>query len=350
MSAVSFSSLLAKDSLHPIYQANKKRDMRDLACASLEYWPAFLIAAMAVVGAFESSSVLKSEENTNADIIFFQHASDRATVLIWELQRVLGDLQTVTAYMSVSYDWREDYFRSKFKNLTAGILDRSPGTQGLTWVPMVWDPAEREYLEDQQARQLNLPSPAPECRVGPGGGLIRCFYYKNAAGASLCSPPTPAGGPWGAAGASVPHAFFPVVLLEPVNDPSGQRISNAPSILYDLSSNAARNASISKAILQNAPSATSRLLLVQAGPAPRPAASAPRRPSAARASPNRRKSLIRGAPPRSRLYPAMIFGATPQDKAVGTPPSPPTARSLARSLDDPPISPPRSRFPLLVAA
>eukprot|EP00291_Cryptomonas_curvata_P015467 CAMPEP_0172152354 /NCGR_PEP_ID=MMETSP1050-20130122/793_1 /TAXON_ID=233186 /ORGANISM="Cryptomonas curvata, Strain CCAP979/52" /LENGTH=785 /DNA_ID=CAMNT_0012820671 /DNA_START=143 /DNA_END=2501 /DNA_ORIENTATION=+ len=218
---------------------------------------------MAIVGAYQSYSVLKAEETRNADNTFLQHAGDRATVLMWEVQRVVGDLQIVTAYMAVSFDWREDYFREKFKNLTAGILERSPGTQGLTWVPMVSDPAERAMLEEQQARQLNLPSTPAQSRITSSGQSVRCIYYKDAAGANLCSPPTPVGGPWSVGGPGVPHAFFPVLFLEPVEDPSGLRSSNAAAIMYDLSSNAARNASISKAILQGSASATSRLLLVQ---------------------------------------------------------------------------------------
>ncbi len=241
-----------------------EKSFKSWACSLWEYWPACLIAAMAVVGACESFAVLKSEENKNSDNSFLQHASDRATVVVWELQRVIGDLQIVTAYMAVSYDWREDYFREKFKNLTSGILDRSPGTQGLTWVPMVSDPVERAYLEEQQARQLNLPSSSAQSRITSSGRSVRCFYYRNAAGASLCSAATPQGGPWNAAGDGIPHAFFPVLFLEPVEDPTKFRSSNAAAILFDLSSNTARNASISKAILKGAPSATSRLLLVQA--------------------------------------------------------------------------------------
>lgn len=264
---MSHSSVFGRGSallFQPKQEKTKRRTVKNWVCSLQEYWPACLIAAMAVVGAFESFSVLKNEENRNADNTFLQHASDRATVVVWELQRVIGDLQIVTAYMAVSYDWREDYFREKFKNLTAGILDRSPGTQGLTWVPMVWDPAERAYLEEQQARQLNLQSSPAQSRTTASGLSIRCIYYKNAAGVSLCSPSTAQGGPWNVGGAGIPHAFFPVLFLEPVNDPTGFRSSNAAAILYDLSSNAARNASISKAILQGSPSATSRLLLVQA--------------------------------------------------------------------------------------
>jgi hypothetical protein len=233
-------------------------------CACFDYWPAIFISSLALAGALTSYIILKQSEDSNADSTILRYASDRATVLVWELQRVLGDLQTVTAYMAVSYDWREDYFREKFKNLTSGILDRSPGTQGLTWVPMVSDPAERAYLEEQQARQLNLPSSPAQSRITSSGRSVRCFYYRNAAGASLCSAATPQGGPWNAAGDGIPHAFFPVLFLEPVEDPTKFRSSNAAAILFDLSSNTARNASISKAILTASPSATSRLLLVQA--------------------------------------------------------------------------------------
>jgi hypothetical protein len=178
----------------------RTKSIKSLVWSVLEYWPAFVISAMAIVGAYQSYTVLKAEETRNADNTFLQHAGDRATVLMWELQRVIGDLQIVTAYMAVSFDWREDYFREKFKNLTAGILDRSPGTQGLTWVPMVYNPAERAMLEEQQARQLNLPGTPAQSRTTSSGQSVRCIYYKNAAGANLCSPSAPVGGPWNVGG------------------------------------------------------------------------------------------------------------------------------------------------------
>ena len=85
---------------------------------------------------------------------------------------------------------------------------------------------------------------------------IRTFFYKDAAGVAHTSGPALAGGPWGVAEPLAEHAWFPVYLLEPVDDPTGLRTSNRPACLYDLSSNSIRNASLSKAILQDAPSAT----------------------------------------------------------------------------------------------
>ena len=51
------------------------------------------MSALALAGALTSFLVLKSSEDKSADNAFYQHAGDRATVLVWELQRVLGDLQ-----------------------------------------------------------------------------------------------------------------------------------------------------------------------------------------------------------------------------------------------------------------
>ncbi len=51
------------------------------------------MSALALAGALTSFVVLKSSEDKSADNTFLQHAGDRATVLVWELQRVLGDLQ-----------------------------------------------------------------------------------------------------------------------------------------------------------------------------------------------------------------------------------------------------------------
>jgi hypothetical protein len=221
------TSLWARGStivFHKKADPNPRRGPKEYIRALFDYWPALLIFAMAIVGAVETYLVLQAAESKNSDNTFIQHASDRATVLVWELQRVIGDLQIVTAYMAISYDWREDYFREKFKNLTAGILDRSPGTQGLTWVPMVWSPSERAYLEEQQGRQLNLGGPPAQMRNSSLlGRPVRCIYYKDAAGANLCSPAAPGGGPMSAAGPGVEHAFFPVLFLEPVNDPTGFR-------------------------------------------------------------------------------------------------------------------------------
>ena len=90
------------------------------------------------------------------------------------------------------------------------------------------------------------------------GKPLRTFFYRDAANVPHTSPAIPAGGPWGVAAPVADHAFFPVYLLEPVDDPTGFRSSNRPACLYDLSSNAVRNASLSKAILTAAPSATGR--------------------------------------------------------------------------------------------
>ena len=228
-----------------------------------EYWPEFLIFTFAVAASVTCFWLLRAAKYNSADNTFYQQASDRATVLVWELDRVLGDLQTVTAFMSISFDWKEDSMRERFKNLTAGILNRSPGTQGLTWVPIVTDPAERAFLEVQEGYQLNLGGPPSETRLTSSGQIVRCIYYKDAAGNSICSPPTPTGGPFRPEGSSSDHAFYPVYFLEPVNDPTGFRSSNAPAIMYDLSSNPPRNLSLSKAIITDSSSATSRLLLVQ---------------------------------------------------------------------------------------
>ena len=229
----------------------------------LKYWPEFLIFSLAVAGAVACFYVLRLAEYNNADATFTQQAGDRATVLVWELDRVQGDLMVVTSYISVSLEWKEDYFRDRFKNVTSGILSRSPGTQALEWIPMVADPSERAFLEDQQARQLGLGGSLSEMRNSSSGKLERCIYYKNAAGTAICSPATPVGGPFQAAGPQYPHAFYPVYFAEPVNDPTGFRSSNAAAIMYDLGSNTARNTSLSTAILKNAPSATARLTLVQ---------------------------------------------------------------------------------------
>jgi serine/threonine protein kinase len=231
----------------------------------LKYWPEFLIFCLAVAASVVCFWLLRASEDSSADDVFVQQASDRATVLVWEMNRVLGDLEIVTAFMSVSLDWREDFFREKFKNLTIGILDRSPGTQGLTWVPMVTDPADRVFLEEQQGRQLNLSGSPLQMRSTFSGHTVRCIYLRNAAGSNLCSPSIPKGGPFRAGGPQAfgDHAFFPVYFLEPVNDPTKFRSSNEAAIMFDLSSNSARNQSISTAIIKNSPSATSRLLLVQ---------------------------------------------------------------------------------------
>ena len=87
-----------------------------------EYWPEFLIFCLAVTASAVCFWLLRVSEDSSADAVFVQQASDRATVLVWEMNRVLGDLGIVTAFMSISSDWREDIFREKFKNLTMGIL------------------------------------------------------------------------------------------------------------------------------------------------------------------------------------------------------------------------------------
>ena len=180
---------------------------------ALEYWPEFVVFILAIIAAVVSFILLRNAENSAADKTFISQASDRGTVLVWEMSRVLGDLQIVTSFMSISPEWRDELFRERFKNLTAGILSRSPGTQGLTWVPMVWDTKERLSLEEQQGRQLGLMGERTQLRISNDTGKsIRCVYLKNATGANLCSPTVPMGGPFQAAGAGRPHAFFPVSL------------------------------------------------------------------------------------------------------------------------------------------
>ena len=222
--------------------------------AVLQFWPEFLIFVCAVGGSLACYFLLRQSEFNSADATVFQDASDRGTVLVWEMDRVLGDLQTVDAFMSVSTDWNQDYFRAKFKDVTAGILDRSPGTQGLDWVPRVTTYAERSYLELQMHRQLGLggsPSELRNTSIGP----VRCIFHKNALGVNLCSSQIPQGGPFH-------DAWYPILFAEPVNDPTGARASNAPAILFDVSSNPVRAQAVSTAILNDAPSATSRLTLV----------------------------------------------------------------------------------------
>jgi hypothetical protein len=130
-------------------------------------WPEMLIFTLAILGTIICFLLLHDSEYNSADQAFYQQAVDRGIVLGWEMNRVLGDLQTVTAFMSVSHEWRQETFREKFKNLTAGILSRSPGTQGLTWVPMITDASDRAFLEEQVNRQLNLGGSPQQMRNAP---------------------------------------------------------------------------------------------------------------------------------------------------------------------------------------
>ena len=131
----------------------------------LEYFSALIVFAATVVGSVVSYNALKSAEYVNADNIFIDRAFDRAAVLQWELDRVLGDLDLVTAYMNLALNWKEDYFRGNFHNLTTVILDRSPECQSLQFSPMVATIAEREFLENQVNEQLNLVSTSVATQV-----------------------------------------------------------------------------------------------------------------------------------------------------------------------------------------
>ena len=229
----------------------------------LNYWPEFVVFAAAVAGSLASYFLLKSSENANADTIVLQQAADDSTNFIWEIQRSLGDLQTITAFMSISRDWQEDYFRESYHALCAGILSRSPGTQGLHFAPTVTTLELRNFVEEQQARQLGLGGDPQEMR-NSSGRRIRCIYYKNAAGVDICSGPTPLGGPLGLGGAAEGHAWFPAYFVEPLNDTSDLRASNLPVVMFDLGSEPVRNQTLSAAILGRAPSATPRVILNQA--------------------------------------------------------------------------------------
>ena len=122
----------------------------------LEYFLAVTVFALAIFASVYGYSILKDAENKGSDTVFFDRSFDRAAVLQWEMERVLGDLNLVTSYLSLANDWKEDYFRGNFKNLTAVILDRSPSCQSIQFAPVVTEASERAFLENQAAQQLDL--------------------------------------------------------------------------------------------------------------------------------------------------------------------------------------------------
>ena len=212
--------------------------------------------------------------------------------------RIPGRQVNLTAvWMSLRPDWRAEATRAQFATFTQTIIDVSDGMQGLTWVPILTDPSDREFLEKQAGRQLNL-CPALTDAIASNNADVdtvqgKCpkgirFSERSDKGLGLYqvgdkyAPVEPRGGPWqkgpawrmcdsvmDAVNGTSPcsttpyialtmknHAFYPVFYLHP-------GAGNSDAMLFDLSSSGARNGSISKAIIRNGFSTTSRLNLVQ---------------------------------------------------------------------------------------
>jgi len=70
-------------------------------------------------------------------------ASDHTDAVAWELLRVVGDLNRTAAFMMLKTNWRADGSRKAFHDFAQGILDSSPGTRGITWVPFIANETDR---------------------------------------------------------------------------------------------------------------------------------------------------------------------------------------------------------------
>jgi hypothetical protein len=219
------------------------------------YWPEFLIFTFAVGGSLLSYFLLLQSENKTADSIILEQARNDGASFLWALEKAFGDFQTVTAFMSVARYWRDDYFREDYNKMCSGVLRRSPGTQGLFWLPLVADVTERANLEEQQDRQLGLGGSPAKMRKSPTGKYIRCIFNRSDSGEDVCAPLVPTGGPFGAGGPGQAHAWFPIFFAEPMNE------TTRPLIMRDTSATAETNQSISAAILLRAPSSTPRIIL-----------------------------------------------------------------------------------------